>query len=216
RPGLGYRLMGDGALDAFITEDSSTVVLHDPEKNRVVWQRPCRLCKDISVSEDGTRFVYVGADGLEVWDTRTGQRLFQETRRIRHLAVACAIARDGRRLAWGFVDKVIVRDLDSAGELAGSVDSALRGFSFSPDGRRLLIASARSTALWEAATGRAIWSVPSDVPEDVYVRWSSDARAILLGYGWAALEVLEATSGERLAWFETLGPPVTPVRASIW
>src|SRR5262249_41763043 len=121
-----------------------------------------------------------------------------------------------RGLAWGFVDKVVVRDLDSAHELAVSVEGALRGFLFSPDGSRLLIASTRSTALWEAATGRAIWSVPSDVPEDVDVGWSSDARAILLRYGWAALEVLEATSGERLAWFETLGPPVTPVRASIW
>src|SRR5262249_44144490 len=87
--GWRYRLLGDGAVDAFITVDSSAVVLHDPEKNRVVWQRPCRLCKDISVSEDGTRFAEVGADGLEVWDTRTGQRLFQETRRIRHVAMAC-------------------------------------------------------------------------------------------------------------------------------
>src|SRR5262249_20371892 len=158
------------------------VVLHDPEKNRVVWQRPCRLCKDISVSEDGTRFAEVGADGLEVWDTRTGQRLFHETRRIRHVAMACAIAPDGRRAASGVVDKVTVRDLDSAHELAVSVDGALRGFSFSPDGSQLLIASTRSTALWEAATGRAIWSVPSDVPGVVGVRWSSDARAILLAY----------------------------------
>jgi hypothetical protein len=58
-------------------------VLHDLKQDRVLWQHPCRVCWDISVSEDGSRFAQVGADGLEVWDTRADRRIFQETLRKR-------------------------------------------------------------------------------------------------------------------------------------
>src|SRR5205807_342310 len=68
------------------------------EKDRVLWHHPCRICQDISVSEDGSRFAQSGADGLEVWDTRKGQRIFQETRRRRSVATECTLSRDGRHL----------------------------------------------------------------------------------------------------------------------
>ncbi|MGO9829206.1 MAG: hypothetical protein ACLPJH_03630 [Myxococcaceae bacterium] len=96
--GWGPRLVGDGPAVAFLTSDRSAVVLHDLKKDRLLWQHHCRICWDISVSEDGSRVAQLGADGLAVWDTHADRSIFQETRRARP-AGDCAISRDGRRLA---------------------------------------------------------------------------------------------------------------------
>ncbi|HZX41409.1 MAG TPA: WD40 repeat domain-containing protein, partial [Myxococcaceae bacterium] len=213
--GIFPRLVGDGPAVAFISNDASAVGLHDLENHRAVWQHPCRLCKDISVSEDGSRLVQVGADGLEVWDTRTDQRLFQETRVARPLP-RCSISRDGRRVVWSAVERAFVRDLDSGRELTLPLDGALLAAQFSPDSNRLASITTRSTSVWEAATGRAMWSAANDVPNYVILRWSPDGRRLLVGHGFSATEVLDAGSGERLASFQALRRVVTPVVGELY
>jgi WD40 repeat protein len=216
---LGFqpRLVGEGPAVAFITSDSSAVVLHDLEKDRVLWQHPCRLCWDISVSEDGSRFAQSGADGLEVWDTRVDRRIFQEARRTRLLGTGCALSRDGRHLAWTSVDTLIVRDLDSGKELELPLDGAILGLRFSPDMARLVTVTTRSTALRDTETGRTIWSVANDLPDGVeWIFWSPDGRALSLVHGLNATEVLDVGTGERLAWFQALNRAVTPVRAELY
>jgi serine/threonine protein kinase len=221
---LGHipRLEGDGPAVGFIASDGNAVVLHDLEKDRVLWQHPCRACWAISVSEDGSRFALVGADGLEVWDTRADRRIFQETRRARPVGVggtseACecsTLSGDGRRLAWTFGDKLLVRDLDSGEELTLPLDGALLGLRFSPEAAQLVAITTRSTTLRDTGTGRAIWSVANDLPNRVdLIYWSPDGRALLLFHGWNATEVLDVRTGERLAWFQTLNRAVTPIRA---
>jgi eukaryotic-like serine/threonine-protein kinase len=220
---LGHvtRLVGDGPAVAFIASDGSAVVLHDLEKDRVLWQHPCRRCWAISVSEDGSRLAQVGADGLEVWDTRANRRIFQETARPVGMEAgtsdtcACsALSGDGHRLAWTFVDKLLVRDLDSGKELTLPLDGAALGLRFSPDAAQLVAITTRSTTLRDPGTGRAIWSVANDLPDQVdWIFWSPDGRALLVFHGWSATEVLDAGTGERLAWFQTLNRAVTPIRA---
>jgi len=215
--GISPRLVGDGPAVAFIASDRNAAVLHDLKTDRVLWQHPCRICSDISVSEDGSRFAQSGADGLEVWDTRGDRRIFQETRRTRPIAIECTLSGDGRRLAWTFVDKLLVRDLDSGEELTLPLDGAVLGIRFNPDTARLVTITTRSTTLRDTRTGQTIWSVANDLPDPVaWIFWSPDGRALSLVHGLNATEMLDVGTGERLAWFGALNRAVTPVRAELY
>src|SRR5262249_6675676 len=121
--GLFVRLLRE-AIVAYVAVDFTAVTIVDLETDRVLWNQPCRVCFDISVSEDDSRLAQVGANGLEVWDTRLGQRLFQETQRARPYLTQCTISRDGRRVAWTVADGLFVRDLDSGRELTFPLDGA--------------------------------------------------------------------------------------------
>jgi serine/threonine protein kinase/WD40 repeat protein len=215
--GVAPRLVGDGPAVAFISSDHSAAVLHNLETDRVLWQHPCRICSDISVSDDGSRFAQIGADGLEVWDTRADRRIFQETRRMRVVPTECTLSGDGRHLAWTFINALIVRDLDSGKELKLPLDGAELGLRFSPDMARLVTVTTRSSALRDTKTGRTIWSVANDLPDVVgWIFWSPDGRALSLVHGLNATEVLDVGTGERLAWFQALNRSVTPVRAELY
>jgi hypothetical protein len=213
---MGDLLLGDGPLGAFISIDSSAVYLHDLQANRDVWRHACRMCQDISASQDGSVFAFIGADGLEIWDTRSDRRLFQEARRVRPFAAQCAVSRDGRRVAWSEVETAVVRDLDSGREETIPLDGALRQLQFSPDPERLLTITTRSISLWKTAARRAIWFRPNEGPGNVITRWSPKRRAVILEHGYMATEVLDAETGERLAWFDALNRVVTPVAAEIY
>ncbi len=218
--GMGNRSMlsgiGDGPIAAFIAPDSGAVFLHDLEADRLVWRHACRMCRQISVSEDGSVFAFVGADGLEVWDTRADRRMFQEARRIRPFVAQCAVSRDGRRVAWNQVETALLRDLDSGREQTVPLDGPIRQLQFSPDPERLLTVTTRTISLWKAMAGRTIWSRPTDAPGIVISRWSPERRALILEHGYMATEVLDADTGERLAWFEALSRAVTPVGAEVY
>ena len=214
--GFNPRLVGDGPAVAFMSGDDRAV-LHDLKQDRVLWQHACRICSDISVSEDGSRFALSGADGLEVWDTRADSRIFQETRRRRLFATTCTLSQDGRHLAWTFVNTVIVRDLDSGKELELPLDGASLGLRFSPDMARLATVTTRSTSLLDTEKGRTIWSVANDLPDIVeWIFWSPDGRSLSLVHGLNATEVLDVGTGERVAWFQALSRVVTPVRAELY
>jgi WD40 repeat protein len=220
-PPASTRLVGDGDAVAFITADTSAAVVYDLRKERVIWQHPCRACSDIAVSDDGLRMSLVGADGLEVWDTRADQLLFREGRRVRPGPVesnalgttASTFSPDGRRIAWSHGDKVLVRELASGQERTLSLDGALLGFRLNTESDRLLTVSTRSVSLRDCVTGRTLWNVPNEFAELVFpILWSPDGRSVLLVRGFASTEVLDATTGERVAWFPTFNRVVTPVR----
>jgi tRNA A-37 threonylcarbamoyl transferase component Bud32/WD40 repeat protein len=207
------RLIGDGNAVAFVTPDGSAAVIYDLPKERVVWQHQCRRCDDIAVSEDGSRLAQVGADGLEVWDPRTDQRLFQEARRVWPGASQSTLSPDGRHIAWSQGDMVFVRELASAREFTLPLDGALLGFRLRADPCRLLTVTAPSISLRDCVTGRTIWTASNEVPDLVdLIYWSPDGRALLLNHGYNVTEVLDADTGERLAWFQQLSRVITPVR----
>jgi tRNA A-37 threonylcarbamoyl transferase component Bud32 len=92
-------IVGDGTTAAFITKDADAVGLRDLERDRVTWQHPCGHCTDFSVSNDASCFVQVGLDdGLEVWDTRSDRRLFQDKGRVK-VQTGVTISPDGRLVA---------------------------------------------------------------------------------------------------------------------
>jgi hypothetical protein len=210
------RMVGDRAA-GFITDDLSKAVLVDLEANRDLWEHPCRLCQDMSASEDGLRFALVGADGVEVWRVAGSQRLFHEIRRVRPSETIVTLSRDGRRLAWTFVDSVVVRDLESGQELELPLDGEGRELRFNPDGSALLTISTRSLDHRDVTTGRTLWSAPNDLPDKVTsIQWSPHGDAVLVAHGSTATEVLDTGTGERVAWFPALPWTVTPVRNELY
>jgi tRNA A-37 threonylcarbamoyl transferase component Bud32 len=216
QPAQDIRMVGGGAA-GFMTRDLGMAVLLDLQTNRVQWQHPCPLCQALSFSDDGSRLAQLGPDGSEVWDTRTWQSLFQETRRFRPSGTRMCLSPDGHRYAWTFDDIVHMRNLDSGEELALPLDGTASDVLFSPEGTTLLVITDRSLTLRDARSDRILWSVPKDLPDLVQdVQWSPDGRALLVSYGLLATEVLELRSGERLAWFQGLRRVVTPVRAEAY
>jgi hypothetical protein len=212
----GQNLIGDGPIAAFSDPDSRFLFLQDLAADRLIWRHACPSCWDMSVSEDGSVFAFIGADGLEVWDTRADRRLFHEARRIRPLVAQCALSRDGHRLAWNQVETAVVRDLDSGREQTVVLDGPIRQLQFSPDPEQLLTVTTRTISLWKAMAGRTIWSRPTDTLGGVRSRWFPQRHALLLEHGYLATEVLDWNTGERLAWFEAPSRVVTPVRAEIY
>ncbi|MGO9829207.1 MAG: hypothetical protein ACLPJH_03635 [Myxococcaceae bacterium] len=116
-----------------------------------------------------------------------------------------------------FVDKLILRELDSAKELALPLDGAVLGLGFTPDMARFVIVTTRSTTLWDTGTGRLIWNVANDLPDLVQrIFCSPDGHALIVAHGLSATEVLDMGTGERLGWFQALNRAVTPVLAELY
>lgn len=215
-PFAAVQLVGDGPLAAMIAPDLTTVFLQDLEAKRRVWTHTCAQCRDSSLSFDGSVFAFVGADGLEVWDTKLDRRLFHETRRLRPFASQCAVSRDGRRVAWIQIDTVVVRDLESGREQTVPLDGPVRQLQFGPDPQQLLTVTTRTISLWQTADGRAIWSRATDTVGSVMSRWAIERHALILEHGYMATEVLDAGTGKRLGWFELPSRIVTPVEAETY
>jgi WD40 repeat protein len=151
---------------------------------------------------------------LEVWDTRANRLLFREGGRAARFDTRCALSPDGRRVAWTQGVTAIVRDLDSGREGTLPLDGQMGGLRFSPDSARLSSVTTGSIALWDAATGRSLWSVANAVPERLRVTWSADGRALLVEYETLGTELLDAHTGERLARFRATKDFVSPAR--VW
>jgi WD40 repeat protein len=212
--GLVPLLIGDGPLVSFFAAESGSQVLLDLEQDKVLWQRRCRLCWGQSASADGSVLATAGADGVEVWDVRGSRQLFREPRIDPQSDLQ--ISRDGRLLAYSDVERVVVRELESGRERSFAVDSAVRGLSLGPDGRSLVVVSAGGTRLEDLDSGRTRWTFPGDVAEGLYIRWSFDARSVLVTRAWVATEVFDARTGERQALFQCPGRPVSPVVAELY
>ncbi len=88
-------------------------------------------------------------------------------------AAICSLSRDGRRVAWTFVDGILVRELDSGREIALPLDGVARYVRFSPGSDRLLIVTDQSSTLRESATGRTLWNHPGDAPAIIEARRGS-------------------------------------------
>ena len=213
-PSDGYNLVGDAPIGVFYAPGSGSVFLQDLAADRLLWRHACGTCLDVSVSVDGSVLAFIGADGLEVWDTRADRRLWKEARRT--YVTNCAISRDGRRVAWNQVETARVRDLESGREQTLPLDGPVSDLMFSPDPDELLTVTTRTISLWKAMAGRTIWSRPTVMPFPAQLRWSRERHALIFGSGYQGTEVLDWETGERLALFELLSGVVTPVTGEVY
>jgi serine/threonine protein kinase len=201
----------------FLSRDRGFVNLVDLELNRLLWQHPCRVCRDVSFSDDGYRVAQMGADGLELLDTHSEQLLFEDRQRVRPGTSYVKLWPDGRRVAWTYGDRLVMRDLGTGEERELPLGGVPYFLSVSPDGKRLLTITAESLTLREAESARTTWSVSKELPDRVFdTSWSPDGRAIVVTHGLSATEVLDAATGERIGWFQALRRVVTPILAELY
>ena len=214
--GGSVRLVGEDKA-GFKTRDSSSIGLVDLGSNRLLWEHRCRLCGSWSFSGDGARVIQVSADGLEVWDTRSGQLLFEERRRVEPSAATVLAWADGRRIAWTHGDRLVVRELESGKEQEFALDGKPMSLDATAKGERFLTTTATSLTLRDTATGRSLWTHPKELPDSIFdISWSPHERELVVTHGLSATEVLDATTGERIAWFPALRRVVTPVLAELY
>jgi WD40 repeat protein len=189
----------------------------------------CRLSghegavRSVVFNGDG-RKVVTGADDrtVRVWDAATGKELarFQAPSGVRLIA----LSRDGRRVlvVTGTSEKAEVRVWDVVtskelavfgGDEAGNVLSAV----FSPDGQRVVAIAGSVAHLWEASSGRRMFTLHAATPGGparcTLAVFSPDGRQLLTGCdsGPFGARLWDATTGQLL---RTLGEDQGNVHAA--
>jgi WD40 repeat protein/tetratricopeptide (TPR) repeat protein len=183
----------------------------------------------VAISPDGMQIATGGGESLPVaqaggeatvWDARTGQALF-ELKGLKDIVASLAFSSDGARIITGEDNKtshnrgngVKVWDAQTGTLLLDLTQPAQGGFragarvsvAFSPDGKRVVVAGARSmTSLGEgvtvrdAQTGAALLELkaPNDTP--LSVAFSPDGARIAVGHFNKTATVWDAEKGTPL------------------
>jgi WD40 repeat protein/serine/threonine protein kinase len=180
----------------------------------------------VAISPDGTRIATGGWWGFQrrgqaaVWDAPTGQPLF-ELKGLKHGVMSLAFSPDGERIVTGGFDtpqdpgnevKVwdartgsLLLDLTQPCRAVGYLGGARVSVAFSPDGKRIAIAGARTkTSLGEALTvrdaqaGETLLEVKENNDFPLSVNFSKDGSRIVTGNLNKTATVWDAQTGKVL------------------
>lgn len=117
---------------------------------------------DLLYANDGAWLIAPGATALEIWDTKTGQRVRSHPSAGYDIRVC--VSPDGLRYAYQTANKVLqIREVSSGDKVlelaleSGRVNS----IAFSRDGQSL-VTSSRNIQVWNLKTGQAIHTIETD------------------------------------------------------
>jgi WD40 repeat protein len=152
----------------------------------------------VAFSPDGTRVLSGSQDNsVKLWDAATGRLLRIFTGHTGWVS-SVAFSPDGTQVLSGSWDATIKLWNASTGQLLRSLpphDGGVLSVAFSPDGKRVLAGTLHELKLWEAATGRLLWTVG----EAHSVAFSPDGTRVLSGSLMPGLR--DAASGQLLRTF---------------
>lgn len=121
-----------------------------------IQRRPVDHLTIAGVAADGSAIaIEERGRGLVLWDTRTGARLLH-----RRTSGFLGFSPDGGRVALRGVEfnRVEVHPLaGGSAEVFDTEGERIHGVAFSPDGRRLAIATAEHLGVWDTGDGSEIW-----------------------------------------------------------
>lgn len=144
-----------------------------------------------------------------IFDAATGRGLLTLSR---HAALLSDVAYspDGSRIATSSWDSTVIVSDARSGQtrltlLAGPVVGIANGMAFSPDGAWLAASGGTALTVWDASTGRNLWTF-SDSTQYIYaVAYSPDGTRLaavtdpVSSGGAGGVDILEAATGRKLA-----------------
>jgi RNA polymerase sigma factor (sigma-70 family) len=137
----------------------------------------------VILSGDGKRLALQEDEGMSVWDVDSGKRLHLLPQDASQIFVQGAFSPDGRMLAtaeFSGTHAIRLWDLSTGkGKRLGKTNHFLLSMTFSPDGKRLVLAVQDRTLLcWDAANGKELWRRPQ-LPRGV--GFAPDGRTLAVG-----------------------------------
>lgn len=111
--------------------------------------------------------------------------------------VSFAVGRDGRRIAWGAKNRVVIETLTDHRQVV--LDSKYGDLAFSPDGQLLATGGIGSRAeVWDVASGDLKFELDTDTRGDLEPQFSPDGKLIAVGDDTRKIHIFDAATGERL------------------
>jgi WD40 repeat protein len=183
----------DGTAQVWNAGDGRTVSTYEGHKGYV---------SSLQWSPDGKWIASGGGDAsMQIWDAATGQTI--STYRVApgdDHSISVAWSPDSTRLALATGRDYLVYILDAATKyhlLTYTKHTVyIRGLTWSPDSKQIGSATGSGVDIWDAETGRTIYSVPDCIND---VKWSPDGNWIALAAAApGGVPLLDAATGSVL------------------
>jgi WD40 repeat protein len=192
-PGVGGGLDWSPTGKIFVTEgpeESGLIDIRDPETGRSLrsFHGHDADVNLVAFSADGSMLATAGDDGaVKVWDPATGKELWSFEGPMGQVW-GPSFSPDGSLLAASWTDEAMVRLFDLANGTTvreiGPLGAISLGTSFSPDGRRLGIATFdEGGVVVDVRSGEEVLSLRGNELGDSDIDWSPDGRWVATS-GW--------------------------------
>jgi WD40 repeat protein len=155
----------------------------------------------VAFAPDGKRLAAAGKDGVQVWDTATGHKVFTLAGHAGPVH-GVAFSHDGSLLASAGADATVrlwdARSGRPLSVLAGH-HGPVHAVAFRPDGLRLASAGADGTVkLWDPTDGRHVATLAGHTGEVYAVAFRPDGKALASASADRTLKVWDVVSGRPL------------------
>jgi hypothetical protein len=174
-------------------------------------QRPSLDSVGLAFSPDSERLATGRANGIQLWDTRTGQEVYSF--KTRSPVTKLVFRADGGSLAAASANGTI--QLLSAETVLGRtrLEGAQMAY-FSPDGRLIAADGAGNAVLFDAFTGKRLRQLKGNEQSISCLAFSDDSKRLVVGYSDNELGVWDAETGDRIQRFDNLSAWVQSVDLS--
>ena len=163
-------------------------------------------------SPDGARVLALDGHTLTLWDVANGKPVWVSQMKARGRG-GPALSPDGTRVIAISGDEAQIFDV-AVGKLLFTLkmDNAINSAQFSPDGRRILLASDDKTArIFDATTGQQLIELDGHTGAVISASFSPDGTRILTASDDRSAHLWDATSGRSLQVF-TEGSAITAAK----